>query len=271
MCIVWSLISQVLQQTCTALGIPPCPLWLFLHLFSTPACVSILQHNYQLFCGFTGCGRHAGRPLRNDFQCLRRDIWQMDVWLAHVRHLEQLRCLLLHCQHNAFVLHFGRQVSAKGSRLIYIYLYTIKNPFSLQVLCHRAATGLSIDNDASPCVHHAANGLAIAGAALIPAHLLGLVYDQRELEISQIKSACKSPPSLPVLLSLCACLCILYSILQRFRISNFVRAQVRGCVRVPVCPCACVPIGECRTCSSLARSASRYAINSQHVWHSDTT
>lgn len=52
------------------------------------ACSSILQHYYQLFCGFTGRGWHAGRPLCHDFQCFRRDIWQMDVWLADVRYLE---------------------------------------------------------------------------------------------------------------------------------------------------------------------------------------
>lgn len=226
---------------CTRISL--CPLCHFLYLYSICACISILQHNYQLFCGFTGGGRHAGRPLCNDFQCLRRDIWQMDVWLAHVRHLEQLRCLLLHCQHNAFVLHFGRQVSANFT--MNMLPHTIyRKSCSLQVLCHRAATGLSTYNDASSCVHHAANGLAIAGAALISAHLLGLVYDQRELEISQIKSACKLSllASLPLSLSpsllLCACLCILYSILQRFRISNF-QAQLRRCV------CVCVCLGVC--------------------------
>lgn len=52
------------------------------------ACSSILQHYYQLFCGFTGRGWHAGRPLCDDFQCFRRDIWQMDVWLTYVRYLE---------------------------------------------------------------------------------------------------------------------------------------------------------------------------------------
>lgn len=121
----------------------------------------------------------------------------MDVRLAHVRHLEQFRCLFLHCQHNAFVLHIGRQVSVKIWNWRAVEKTTaafVSFLSSLQILCHRAATGLSTHNDASSCVHHAAYGLAIAGAALVSAHLLGLVYDQRELEISQIKSACKLTP-----------------------------------------------------------------------------
>lgn len=112
----------------------------------------------------------------------------------------------------------------------------------MQVLCHRAATGLSIDNDASPCVHHAANGLAIAGAALIPAHLLGLVYDQRELEISQIKSACKCPRLSP---SYYRSALVSAFFIQFCSASEFLILFERRCAGVCVCLCARVPVRVC--------------------------
>lgn len=190
--------------------------------------ISHLQHHYQLFCGFTGGGRHARCALCNDFQCFRGDIWQMDVRVGNVRYLEQFRCLLLHGQHHASVLHFGGQVRRQ---LVKYHLANVCQIIliSFQVLCHSPATGLSTHNDASSGLYHAPNGLAITGAALVPTHLLGLVHHERELEISQVQSPCK--------------LTIYFLNFQLHHNSTFQQLLLSMCAcgRVSVCVCACLP------------------------------
>lgn len=67
-----------------------------------------LQRYNKLLCCLTGNGRHAGRPLCDDIQCICGAIrWQVDVWPIHVQRIQQPGCLLLHGKHIAFVLHIG--------------------------------------------------------------------------------------------------------------------------------------------------------------------
>lgn len=152
-----------------------------------------LQSYHELLRCVASDGRHAGRPLRYDVQCIGGAVGEMAIRALHVRRVEQFGRLFLYRQYSAPLLYLGRQVCISfnpinSPRKAFDRLSLPHSLLLAQILCYLSTARISTLHDSKDCRADDCQRMVPSRTHLLHAHFLGMVHDGRAFGVAQGES-----------------------------------------------------------------------------------